>query len=107
MNVYYHGQPYSGLGYTDGGMGFQNNNGNLVCWTATEPFGSRNWWPCKDTPEDKADSVKLWIECPSNMTAVTNGVLQSDLVKWQPQAVLLEAQLSHHHLPRSYLGCDV
>ncbi|MBK7091269.1 MAG: hypothetical protein IPH59_06045 [bacterium] len=78
MNVYYHGQPYSGLGYTDGGMGFQNNNGNLVCWTATEPFGSRNWWPCKDTPEDKADSVKLWIECPSNMTAVTNGVLQSN-----------------------------
>ncbi len=78
MNVFYHGQPYSGYGYTDGGMGFQTNNGNLVCWTATEPFGSRNWWPCKDTPEDKADSVKLWIECPSNMTAVTNGVLQSN-----------------------------
>ena len=78
MNVFYHGQPYSGYGYTDGGMGFQNNNGNLVCWTATEPFGSRNWWPCKDTPEDKADSVKLWIECPANMTAVTNGVMQSN-----------------------------
>ncbi len=77
MNVFYHGQPVSGYGYTDGGMGFQTNNGNLVCWTATEPFGSRNWWPCKDTPEDKADSIKLWIECPSNMTAVTNGVLQS------------------------------
>lgn len=78
MNVYYHGQPYSGYGYTDGGMGFMNNNGNLVCWTATEPFGSRNWWPCKDTPEDKADSVELWIECPSTMTAATNGVMLSN-----------------------------
>ncbi len=78
MNVYYHGQPYSGYGYTDGGMGFQNNNGNLVCWTATEPFGSRNWWPCKDTPEDKADSVEWWIQCPSNMTAATNGVMLSN-----------------------------
>ncbi len=78
MNVFYHGVPYSGYGYTDGGMGFMTNGGNLVCWTATEPFGSRNWWPCKDTPEDKADSIKLWIECPSNMTAATNGVLQSN-----------------------------
>ncbi|MGB5107770.1 MAG: M1 family metallopeptidase [Candidatus Zixiibacteriota bacterium] len=78
MNVFYHGVPHSGYGYTDGGMGFMNNNGNLVCWTATEPFDSRNWWPCKDTPEDKADSIKLWIECPLNMTAAANGVLQTN-----------------------------
>ncbi len=77
FSVYYHGTPYSGMGYTDGGMAFTTHYGNEICWTSTEPYASRNWFPCKDTPEDKADSVKFWIECPGNMQAAANGVLQS------------------------------
>jgi hypothetical protein len=79
MTVYYHGQPVSGYGYTDGGMGFANMNGYDICWTATEPFASRNWWPCKDTPEDKADSLDLYVEYPSAYKVASNGVVVSDV----------------------------
>lgn len=75
MTVYYHGQPFHGGGYADGGMAFDNHYGNTVCWTSTEPYNSRYWWPCKDTPSDKADSLELWIECPDYMYAASNGVL--------------------------------
>lgn len=78
MRVNYQGHPVSGYGYTDGGMGFMNNGGYDVCWTATEPWGSRNWWPCKDTPSDKADSIDLYIERSDIYTVASNGVLVSD-----------------------------
>lgn len=79
MVVYYHGVPVSGYGYADGGMGFMNLHGYDICWTATEPFGSRNWWPCKDTPEDKADSLDLYVQYPSSFKVAANGVIVSDV----------------------------
>lgn len=78
MRVYYEGHPVSGYGYTDGGMGFLNHGGNEICWTATEPFGSRNWWPCKDTPSDKADSIDIYIERAAVYDVAANGVMVSD-----------------------------
>jgi hypothetical protein len=56
-------------------MQFDNHYGNTICWTSVEPYNARNWWPCKDTPSDKADSLEMWIECPSGMYAASNGVL--------------------------------
>ena len=79
MTVYYHGQPVSGYSYTEGGMGFMNHGGYDICWTATEPFSSRNWWPCKDYPSDKADSIDLYIEYPEAFDVAANGVLVSDV----------------------------
>lgn len=78
MQVYYQGYPVYGWGYTDGGMAFDNKGGYDVCFTSCEPFYSRNWWPCKDTPEDKADSLDLYIECPSAYDVASNGVLVSN-----------------------------
>lgn len=75
MQVFYHGTPKYGWGYTDGGMAFDNKGGYPICFTSCEPFYSRNWWPCKDTPEDKADSLDLYIECPSAYDVASNGVL--------------------------------
>ena len=79
MQVYYHGQPYYGWGYTNGGMGFDNKGGYPICFTSCEPFFSRNWWPCKDTPEDKADSIDLYIECPTAYDVASNGVIVSNI----------------------------
>jgi Peptidase family M1 domain/Peptidase M1 N-terminal domain len=78
MQVYYHGQPYYGWGYTNGGMGFDNKGGYPICFTSCEPYFSRNWWPCKDTPEDKADSLDMYIECPAAYDVASNGVLVSN-----------------------------
>jgi aminopeptidase N len=78
MKVYYHGYPVYGWGYVDGGMGFDNKGGYPICFTSCEPYSSRNWWPCKDTPEDKADSLDLYIECPTAYDVASNGVLVSN-----------------------------
>ena len=78
MQVYYHGQPVYGWGYTNGGMGFDNKGGYPICFTSCEPFYSRNWWPCKDTPEDKADSLDMYIECPTAYDVASNGVIVSN-----------------------------
>jgi aminopeptidase N len=78
MQVYYHGYPVYGWGYTNGGMGFDNKGGYDVCFTSCEPFYSRNWWPCKDTPEDKADSLDMYIECPTAYDVASNGVIVSN-----------------------------
>src|SRR5678816_4164873 len=34
-------------------------------WSLSEPYGSREWWPCKDHPSDKADSVRVTVTVPS------------------------------------------
>ncbi|MBI5726235.1 MAG: T9SS type A sorting domain-containing protein, partial [Ignavibacteriales bacterium] len=39
--------------------------------------GTKDWWICKDTPSDKADSADIIITAPANLTAVSNGKLQS------------------------------
>jgi len=69
--VFYHGTPYY-----DGaaGMDFTSEFGTQLCWTKATPFRARYWWPCKDFPEDKADSLDLHIECPDIYDVATNGV---------------------------------
>lgn len=77
LSVFYHGQPFYGNTYDDGGMEFTTYHGNDVIFTSTEPFDSRNWFPCKDTPEDKADSIDVWVAVPEPLYAVSNGKLIS------------------------------
>ncbi|MFZ1731093.1 MAG: M1 family aminopeptidase [Bacteroidota bacterium] len=44
-----------------------------------EPYDARLWWPCKDDPADKADSVDLVYTTAENMFPVGNGVIVSDV----------------------------
>lgn len=46
-------------------------------WTLSEPYGAREWWPCKDHPSDKADSVRVAITVPDGMMAASQGLLRS------------------------------
>jgi aminopeptidase N len=60
----------------------ENENNPLVVSLST-PYLAHQWWPCKDGPEDKADSMSMEIIIPSKtpsgkiLHAVSNGVLQS------------------------------
>ena len=47
-------------------------------WTLSEPYGSRDWWPCKNGLDDKADSIDVIITNPSQYTAASNGLRQSE-----------------------------
>jgi aminopeptidase N len=74
VSVQYRGQPESG-GF--GAFTFREHSGVPIIASLSEPYFARIWWPCKDTPTDKADSVQVDITVPSDLTAVSNGVLES------------------------------
>ncbi len=56
--VYYHGVPVTS---ESGGIEFDSHNGAPLITSQSEPYGAKDWWPCKDTPADKADSSEVWI----------------------------------------------
>ncbi len=56
---------------------FTNHDGKPVIWSLSEPFGARNWWPCKDQPSDKADSVDIRVTIPKGLIVASNGTLRS------------------------------
>jgi aminopeptidase N len=73
--VYYHGiPPDNGFGSFDAGL----HNGIPVLWTLSEPYGSSDWWPCKNGLTDKADSLDIFIRTPAAYTSASNGILVSE-----------------------------
>ncbi len=70
--IFYHGSPpTSGFG----SYNFDMHNNIDHVWTLSEPYGARDWWPCKDDPSDKADSVDIIVTVPSEQIVVSNGLL--------------------------------
>lgn len=70
--IYYRGTP---VGTGLGSFVFDSHNEQPSIWTLSEPYGASDWWACKDTPSDKADSSDVWITCSSNLIGVSNGKL--------------------------------
>lgn len=50
------------------------HNGLPIIWTLSEPFGARDWWPCKQDLNDKINSIDIYITAPKQYIAVSNGV---------------------------------
>ena len=74
FEVYYYGHPVEG-GFQ--AFSFGVRNGIPVISSLSEPYYARTWWPCKDRPDDKADSFKIAIEVASNLYCASNGTLDS------------------------------
>jgi aminopeptidase N len=53
--------------------------GTPMATTLCEPYGAPFWWPCKDTPADKADSVDILLTVPQGYIAASNGILVSEI----------------------------
>jgi aminopeptidase N len=53
---------------------FDSHGGQPVIYSLDEPVGARQWFPCRDIPEDKA-TADITITVPGDMTAVSNGLL--------------------------------
>ena len=98
MSVYYHGTP----DYTANqqGMAFGVVNGFTMCFTNCEPFGSRYWWPCKDYPLDKPDSVDLYIDYPNTYKTMSNGVIVSDVANGSGRKLI---HFKHNYPIATYL----
>jgi len=72
---------YSGVPRTGGLQGFAfdtNSYGDLVISTLSEPYLAKTWWPCKDDPADKTDSVRIKATVADNMLVASNGILISE-----------------------------
>lgn len=59
-------------------FGFSERDGHPWIWTLSQPYGSRDWWPCKNLPDDKADSLDLVITVPEDLIVASNGSLISE-----------------------------
>jgi aminopeptidase N len=53
------------------------HNGVPVLWTLSEPYGAKEWWPCKQDLDDKIESLDVYITAPSQYVSVSNGIEQS------------------------------
>ena len=45
-----------------------------ILYTLSEPYGARDWWPCKQDLNDKIDAIDVYITAPSQYVSVSNGV---------------------------------
>lgn len=53
------------------------HNGAPALFTLSQPYGAKEWWPCKQDLNDKIDNIEVFIKAPATYTAVSNGVQQS------------------------------
>lgn len=72
--VYYHGTP--------SGSVFSQSHGPMnvpVAWTLSEPYGPKDWWPCKQSLNDKIDSIDVIVKTPVAYRTASNGLLISEI----------------------------
>ncbi|BBE17741.1 lysyl aminopeptidase [Aquipluma nitroreducens] len=96
VGIFYHGAP------RQNGMGSfvsSTHNNNPIIWTLSEPYGAKDWWPCKESLSDKIDSVDVYITCPQQYKAASNGKLVEDKVSGQNRT----AHWSHRYPIATYL----
>lgn len=74
IDIYYHGTPAS-TGF--GSFQFSAASGSPWIWSLSQPYGARDWWPCKDHQLDKADSADIIVTCPTGLKVGSNGLLRS------------------------------
>lgn len=72
--IYYKGTPVpSGFG----SFIFTSHSTTPWVFSLSEPYGAIDWWPCKNSPSDKADSTDIIITCDSSFKIGSQGILVS------------------------------
>ncbi len=77
---------YSGVPGNDGFGSFEidvhaSDTNSPILWTLSEPYGARDWWPCKQDLNDKVDNgIDVYITAPSQYVSVSNGLQQSRII---------------------------
>jgi hypothetical protein len=100
VSIYYQGVPPN----TGFGSFIQSTHaGTPVMWSLSEPYGSRDWWPCKNGLDDKADSIDILVTNPIAYKAASNGLLQSETIT--AGNTKITAHWKHRYAIASYLIC--
>ncbi|MEN9522199.1 MAG: hypothetical protein RL065_576 [Bacteroidota bacterium] len=75
ITIFYHGKPVGKNGF--GAFKQQTHNGSGIIWTLSEPYGAADWMPCKQSLNDKIDSIDIFITAPDSFISVSNGIRKS------------------------------
>lgn len=100
VSIYYRGIPPN-TGF--GSFVLGTHAGTPVMWTLSEPYGSRDWWPCKNGLDDKADSIDIILTTPVAYKAASNGLLQIETLT--AGGTKRTAWWKHRYPIASYLVC--
>lgn len=73
VTVFYHGVP-TGTGF--GSFEREETETGYCLWTLSEPYGASDWWPCKQTLNDKVDSLDVYVTVPVGYKSGGPGLLQ-------------------------------
>jgi aminopeptidase N len=73
VRISYGGNPIPG-GFLGPGFGFYSHDSSPVACTFSQPWFAPTWWPCKETPADKA-TASIAITVPAELVAASNGTL--------------------------------
>src|SRR5438105_7924604 len=76
--IAYKGAPRRGLYFVGPDDGYPSKP--VQAWTQGQDEDSRYWFPCFDSPHEKATS-ELTVTVPAHLFALSNGVLVSDKTK--------------------------
>jgi aminopeptidase N len=74
--ITYHGVPPT-TGF--GSFNKASHAGIPILWTLSCPFGTQDWWPCKNGLTDKIDSIDIIITTPSQYRAASIGTLVAEI----------------------------
>ena len=99
VSIWYKGVP-ANTGF--GSFIQMQHAGVPVLWTLSESYGSRDWWPCKNGINDKADSIDVFITAPAIYKAASNGILQSETAVAENK---IRTHWKHRYPIASYLIC--
>jgi len=72
VEIHYKGDPERGEGYFN-----RLTHSNIpVMWTRSQPYGAMNWWPCKNSLNDRLDSIRITLVADTPYFGVANGTLE-------------------------------
>lgn len=72
ISIFYQGNPPE-TGF--GSFVQTEHGGSPIIWTLSEPYGAKDWWPCKQDLNDKIDSIDILVTTPLPNRAASNGLL--------------------------------
>jgi aminopeptidase N len=73
--IFYHGVPPPGGGFFNGLTHAVSAGGTNMLYTVSDPWVALDWWPAKQSVDDKIDSVDMFVTVPAGIADGSNGVL--------------------------------
>lgn len=96
--IYYQGVP-SGSGFGSFAQGLHDSI--PIIWTLSEPYGAKDWWPCKQNLSDKIDSIDILVTAPHTFKVASNGLLVEEAINGN----LKTTHWKHRYPIATYLVC--